>query len=591
MGIICKNGISYGGGSSGGDTLAALTDVNVIGVTNGQVIKYNSTTQKWENDDESGGGGILPHLIVISETGSTVTATKGQTVITATETSTGHFECDLTELGTWTIDAILGGDDAQVSLVVDTVKVYTVDDSHFHATVTVKYPDGATCRLQSADETLYATGSPYTFTVHHAETYTITVTYNQRIYTDTVTFTTEGQSFSKTLPTPSEVDANDINWWLFFGGVSGTFSSLEEILANSTALSMLMSSTDAVDYLVRCKDWIEAKGLVPIMTSNTTPSGVVSASSQSSSGYEAYKAFDGDDATYWVGGASTIGNYQWIKYDFGQAVTVERFCIKVRSNIIKAKIQGSNDDSTWVDLTTLNTYTTETKITGYITNPASYRYYRVYGYVDTSESGKAVALYTVQFYHIKQAVTDNQSAMSYIGLNNYCANTLLADADWCEGIANSEYIDSVLNVKIPTMTGASTPSGTVSCSTAYSGTNGWYAFDKNLSTQYISNSTGDDLYVQYMFTSKIHAYSAYVAVTSNGSTAVNMTYKIQGSNNGSSWTDIIDNQTVSVINSSNTIKNHAMNKEYKYFRLLKVSSTSTIRFCVPEFNIYGREDV
>lgn len=426
-------------------TLAGLSDTQISSATDGQVLKYNSTSQKWVNGEDK--GGILPHLIVISETGSTVTATKGQTVITATETSTGHFECDVPEFGTWTIDAILGGDDAQVSLVVDTVKVYTVDDSHFHATVTVKYPDGATCRLQSADETLYATGSPYTFTVHHAETYTLTVTYNQRIYTDTVTFTTEGQSFSKTLPSPSEIDViNDIDTWLWYGDVSGTFSTLSDILADSTALSTLMASTDAVDYLVRCTNWISD-------------------------------------------------------------------------------------------------------------------------------------------------ICGDQSAMSYIGLNNYCANTLLADEDWCEGIANSEYIESVLNVKIPTMTGASTPSGTVSCSTAYSGTYGWYAFDKNLSTQYISNSTGDDLYVQYMFTSKIHAYSAYVAVTSNGSTATNMTYKIQGSNDGSSWTDIIDNQTVSVINTSNTIKKHAMNKEYKYFRLLKVSSTSTIRFCVPEFNIYGRADV
>lgn len=185
----------------------------------------------------------------------------------------------------------------------------------------------------------------------------------------------------------------------------------------------------------------------------------------------------------------------------------------------------------------------------------------------------------------------SSNGMSAIGASNYCANSLLSHNNWLDGIGNSTYMESVLNVKVPTMTGASTPSGTVSCSTAYSGTNGWYAFDKNLSTQYISNSTGDDLYVQYMFTSKIHAYSAYVAVTSNVSTAVNMTYKIQGSNNGSSWTDIIDNQTVSVINTSNTIKKHAMNKEYKYFRLLKVSSTSTIRFCVPEFNIYGRADV
>jgi hypothetical protein len=37
-----------GGGSS---TLAALTDVNLVGLTNGQIIQYNSTTGDWENED------------------------------------------------------------------------------------------------------------------------------------------------------------------------------------------------------------------------------------------------------------------------------------------------------------------------------------------------------------------------------------------------------------------------------------------------------------------------------------------------------------------------------------------------------------
>lgn len=38
-------------------TLAGLTDTNISSPTNGQVLKYNSTSQKWENANESGGGG------------------------------------------------------------------------------------------------------------------------------------------------------------------------------------------------------------------------------------------------------------------------------------------------------------------------------------------------------------------------------------------------------------------------------------------------------------------------------------------------------------------------------------------------------
>lgn len=45
---------SGGGGSS---TFAGLTDVSLTNLQNGQVPKYNATTQKWENANESGGGG------------------------------------------------------------------------------------------------------------------------------------------------------------------------------------------------------------------------------------------------------------------------------------------------------------------------------------------------------------------------------------------------------------------------------------------------------------------------------------------------------------------------------------------------------
>ena len=176
-------------------SFAGLTDVSLTNLQNGQVPKYNSTTQKWENASDA--GGLVPHLIIISETGSVVTATKGTTVITAVETSTGHFECDVPSFGTWVVDAVLSGDDAQVSVNVDTVKIYTIDDSHFHADITVTYPTGAQVSCSKTGETTqYATGSPYTFTVHSAGTWTITSTYNGVTVTEDVVITTSGQTES-----------------------------------------------------------------------------------------------------------------------------------------------------------------------------------------------------------------------------------------------------------------------------------------------------------------------------------------------------------------------------------------------------------
>ena len=43
--------------SGGSASLAGLDDVSLSSPTNGQVLKYNSTSQEWENANESGGGG------------------------------------------------------------------------------------------------------------------------------------------------------------------------------------------------------------------------------------------------------------------------------------------------------------------------------------------------------------------------------------------------------------------------------------------------------------------------------------------------------------------------------------------------------
>lgn len=51
-----------GGGSS--STFAGLDDVSFSNLQNGQVPKYNSTTQKWENANESGGGGTVTDVEV-----------------------------------------------------------------------------------------------------------------------------------------------------------------------------------------------------------------------------------------------------------------------------------------------------------------------------------------------------------------------------------------------------------------------------------------------------------------------------------------------------------------------------------------------
>lgn len=47
-------GIAGGGSAS---AISDLTDVTLTNLTNGQILKYDSTSQKWVNADETGGGG------------------------------------------------------------------------------------------------------------------------------------------------------------------------------------------------------------------------------------------------------------------------------------------------------------------------------------------------------------------------------------------------------------------------------------------------------------------------------------------------------------------------------------------------------
>ena len=151
---------------------------------------------------------------------------------------------------------------------------------------------------------------------------------------------------------------DDIQKWLACAGITDkTYTTLNEVLADSTTLLALLSSNNASDYLVRSTTWASsltadstamtdigandycAETLladstwcnaicnstyfesvlttkVPTMTSNTTPSGVASASYEVHEGgtyYDAWKAFDNDNSDCWSSNSKTD---QWLAYEF-----------------------------------------------------------------------------------------------------------------------------------------------------------------------------------------------------------------------------------------------------------------------------------
>ena len=153
----------------------------------------------------AGGGGLLPHLYIDSEAGSTVTVTcPDSSTITPTAAGAGHWECDVPSYGTYVIHSVLSGQgDATVSLTVDDVKEYHVTDNHYDHTINVTAPNGATIRVTNGTETYTgtATGSSQAYVVHTASsTYTVSATLDGNTKSDTVTSSaTTGQSSSVTI--------------------------------------------------------------------------------------------------------------------------------------------------------------------------------------------------------------------------------------------------------------------------------------------------------------------------------------------------------------------------------------------------------
>jgi hypothetical protein len=192
-------------------------------------------------------------------------------------------------------------------------------------------------------------------------------------------------------------------------------------------------------------------------------------------------------------------------------------------------------------------------------------------------------------------VCGNSTAMSYIGLNNYSANTLIADSTWRTAICNSTYFESVLNVKVPTMTSNTTPSGECFADSEYSSGalsfNAYKAFDNNDSNTSIwasakaKNST--DVYVGYRFTNAVKI----VKISTFWLNWTNTQYKIQGSSDGSNYVDI----NTFTDTTSATINNHILNNtnNYQYYRMYCISQTgdNSLGGNIKTLQLYGRADV
>lgn len=141
------------GGGGGSSTLDGLDDVSITSPSNGQVLKYNSTSQEWENANESGGGGGSGIDYSISEQDTGLKWIDGSTVyqkvisISNVSLSSGGYE---------TVDTITGLDSIVScnGYVVEGNLKYTLND------ITLRVvQDGTSVKLYSPSGTTWAISS------------------------------------------------------------------------------------------------------------------------------------------------------------------------------------------------------------------------------------------------------------------------------------------------------------------------------------------------------------------------------------------------------------------------------------------------
>ena len=312
--------------------------------------------------------------VVTTDAGCTVTLVKGGTTITATEVSSGVYEASFDEYGTWTVNNVTLG--YSRNFTVDAVKVYNLSF----------IPDGRTITPVNDVQTL----------LHCAGIFDKGYTVLSQLIADTA-------SLYSVI-----TDNNAIDYLVrstsFANGISG----------DSTAMTYIGSDNYAADTLLTDSTWRNAicnsayftsvlNATVPVMTSNTAPSGICSGSSTAGASYDYYKAFDNNDSTMWyaTGSISSASYPIHIGYEFADTTKLCMFNTLFTNNMtgVIYKVQGSNDGLIWDDLTqNITSLSNSNRIVETAGNYTKYRFYISSESSSNPATDSAGAIRTINLY-------------------------------------------------------------------------------------------------------------------------------------------------------------------------------------------------
>lgn len=386
---------------------------------------------------------------VTAPSGSSIRITGGGETYTRTGTGTSQAFAVHTASTTYTVavtmdgntksetitSAATSGQSGSVTIAFGTINV-TVAADFVTAGSTI------TCAKTGVNTISKAAASTLTFRVPETGEYTISGTVSGTPYSTTVIVTALSTPVSTLLQTTPEgstvTPTDDIPTWLACGGLSSTgYTTLSQVLADSTTLLALMSDNNAVDYLVRSTTWatdvcadstamtdIGANNYcadtllndstwrtaicnstyfesvlnvkVPVMTSNTTPSGVASAESEYTVN-PAWKAFDGNNTT--ASNMESSALTKWIQYQFENAVKIFRcdYYVKYTSAPTSQEnaIKHSDDGTTFIDDVTSISIDNNVKKTTIFNSSSAHTIWRV---EVTTNPAKSTHANEIQFY-------------------------------------------------------------------------------------------------------------------------------------------------------------------------------------------------
>lgn len=442
--------------------------------------------------------------------------------------------------------------------------------------------------------TFDATGHA-TFSVHSVGTYHVSATDSlsttYEVDVDVTEETTYIVEFIDAIDGATVKPTDDITTWLKCANIEDpSITTLADVLANRSLFETLIANSNACNYMVRSTTWALAEGLVPTMTSDTTPSGECSASSVYQS-YNAYLAFDGNITDNgWVATGNTDC---WIQYKFENPIKVNHVSLIPRnssgnSGINNFKVQGSNDGNVFEDIYTGKCNGTVGSYQRFtFNNDNHYLYYRIH-IVDIYSGATYCGITSLQFYSDAD-ITTSQDAMSLIGKYDYCSNVLLSNATWAAAIGNSEYFEEVLNVSVPKMTSNTAPSGECIYSGETNEGYAWHAFNESQEAENCWYHNVVPSYVGYKFVNSIRV-KKFTIQQEHSTPAYFKTYTLQASNDNSTWIDIETFTETSITPGEQYI--HEVNNEnyYTYYRIyfIEAAPSEHAGISVQTLQFYGR---